>query len=194
MPRQLKHPAAATTRAKLLRRGVHVAPFFSPNGRLVLLAIDRGHLCVLIAEITGLSGRGTLCEGLRGCDLHVGLLEPCPSQGKIPFLNPGNDRALSRLLLPKGVHLAPWRVCIWDEATRCSSAAEVLLAIDERHRLVAQMTAALGQRESARRELSAFLDAATDAEGESAGDPSSGYVDPYDDGNPDDCCGEGWKR
>lgn len=132
-----KYPPALT---KLLRPGVHIAQFLSREGNLVLLAISKNSYLAGAAEPTHL--KSVLdAEGFRA-GTSAWILAPEPLQdNQLPFLNPGNAgpgvRALRRTLLLRGVHPAPWRICILNGNQICTCGQ--LLAIDGRHRLVATM-------------------------------------------------------
>lgn len=203
-------PQPTNRPSKLLQAGLHVAPFLSPAGRLVLLAISKNHhldVAVEIQQMTGCRRYGSDYEFnqadqsarfyARNC-LSAWSLEPQAEQhGYIPYLNPGNagpgHRALARIQLAPGVHLAPWSAS-WHGPAGGYRTIRPLLAIDEHHRLVAEMNALPEDVESARRELMAFLATPSDPDEIDTRGSVTTYVDPYDDGEPDDCCGEGWKR
>lgn len=214
-PRAGARSDAPNTR-NLLPAGLHVAPFLSPAGRLVVLAIGQGHYLQVAAEIQQMAGcrnanadNAFALTGQAGAFALAGqvtnppasalsewILEPQAAQGGyIPFLNPGNAgpgrRALARIQLAPGVHEAPW-LASWSR-WKGYRTIRPLLAIDADHHLVAEMNVLPEDVESARRDLAAFLAAPSDPDER---DPSADarYVDPYDDGEPDDCCGEHWKR
>ena len=166
---------------------MHVAPFLSREGRPLLLAITRGHYLVVAAEVQALRGvRGD--EGNRQ-GYRSSILLPRASTGEIPFLE-FQSESTRRRLFGRGVHRAPWRVT--DD-----TAGGALVAIDHRHRLVAEMAVpADTAEETVQRELEVILEAAEAAEAEAAQQPrpahppASGVEEWRDD--PDD--GEGWKR
>jgi len=205
MPKQSASPKSERAR-HLLRPGLHVAPFLSGSGRLVILAIGCRHILFAAAEVSGLKGRRPLFEDAFKTGGRMGrgmpawrLFNPDPTQGSMPpFLAPGNvglgPRTLRRILLAPGVHMAPWNTMVEVSGGKYR-AAQPVIAIDERHRFVAEMTAFPEDLDSARRDLLAFLNAPDDPDDESPNGPGGLYIDPYDDGYDDpDCCGEDWKR
>jgi hypothetical protein len=106
-----------------------------------------------------------------------------------------------RKLWARGVHRAPWRVLYGLTLTDVDCEVHIggaLVAVDARHRLVAEMVVPDAADEPAvQRSLEAILETVEESAGEGSEDGIStdGYVDPYDDGNPDDhWCGEDWKR
>ena len=134
--------------------GMHVAPFYSGEGKLLLMSV-----------------------GARGQLIALTSTDLSPAQVG------GSQWAT---LLECGVHYAPWRPA--------DGVGAVLVAIDQRHRLVASMTVSedagvIPACRVARCDLETIL-----AVVESA----APYHDPYDDGDDDDeggaICGEGWKR
>lgn len=199
---QRAHRAAeATTKAvgepvpsrKWLGAGVHVAPFLSHDGHIVLVAVDlRGHVAYMAG--CGEPKGGLVNGGMDGNEFtakseDIDLLDSgaeIMSALRGEYVEKQKDGRIENvygdsLLFVPGVHTAPWRP--WNQ-----SEGFCLLAIDHQHRLVAMMDAANPPAaRSARRELLAMLEAF-------APEP---YHDPYEDGyetDLDDGCGEGWKR
>lgn len=201
-------------RSKLWPEGLHIAPYLSPNGRFVLVALGRRSWFVVAAEVTSLAGsrQDGGDEPSSRCSARV--LEPSTNHaGMIPFISPYcaglRGRSLDALLWSRGVHAAPWRCCLTHAGKVLTG--RPLIAVDAQRRLVAEMLVPDGEDPAAvRRDLLAVLEATEadpDAQAETTpatspitaiDDGVQGYHDPYDDGNEDDddepICGEGWSR
>ena len=133
-------------RARLLvSSGVHVAPFLSHEGRLVLVAIEGDGILSGLGEVTAVTGGCTTeIAGRRFSEPAAWTLMPSVAR-QSPCID-------ARQMLGRGVHVAPWREPGPDSIT--------LLAVDSRHRLLGQMVVRDRVDEPAtRRELSAILDA-----------------------------------
>lgn len=102
--------------------GLHIAPFLSPSGGVVMISLDH-ELLMGIAEVTAAAP-----APLSGWGADARSYFPRDGANASVFSLVRDD-----CLLPAGVHNAPWPdECYWSTT---------LLAIDSRHRLVAQMTA-----------------------------------------------------
>lgn len=119
-------------RKKMLAQGYHVAPFFAPSGRLVLLAIDYGGRLLGMVEVARVSGR------------RDGLNDAAQFRAPLGLFN-------ERLLWGRGVHVAPW----WERPD-----ATTLVAVNAEGRLVGTMTAnSPDEVRGAWQDLAAVLDA-----------------------------------
>lgn len=119
MPRRPVDPAKYR-----IRRGLHVAPFLSESGNPMLLDLDAKGVPWFLVEITSAVAehRHELKDERHPCT-HT-LSDACGY-----YAREGLRRAYVNLW-PAGVHWAPWRGL---------DGGRELVAIDERHRLVATM-------------------------------------------------------
>lgn len=125
-------------RGRMLGPGYHVAPFLSPNGKLVLLAMDIGGRLLGMAEVTRMIGRHSR-EDARG---------RYTINDAAQFRSP--RESFGPRLWHRGVYVAPWRNAPADT---------VLVAVDGCNRLVATMTAnGPSEVPGVRRDLGALLD------------------------------------
>lgn len=210
------HRARATVSQQLLPAGIHVAPYLSSEGRLVLLAVARGGYLVAAREIArfadtpfeGRKGLAGVRVGQRGFDRASFVLEPCASQdGFLPFVWHGNGglrgRSLAATLWSRGVYLAPWRDFIRDLPE--SEGVQIIIArpwiaVDHRHRIVAEMAVPEGaDATQVRQDLLAILEIAEAAETPAASKPEpplESYTDGYGDDEDDSAedFGNEWKR
>lgn len=132
------------TRSNLLPVGPHIAPFLSPAGKAVLLAMDLGGRLLAMAEVSDLRGSHQQADvGLPG---GPGTIDDAASF--YAALEDWRGR-----FLPRGVHIAPWRTGMRRQVL-------TLLAVDSRGRLVAKMDAPSPRRVTeVERDLRAVLDA-----------------------------------
>lgn len=100
---------------KLLKPGLHVAPFLSESGAMVMLAVDQWHRLGIMQEIEGVS-RGRSPSGGRST----------PAGSDAEFFG-----AYKHPLHGEGVHLAAWKP--WEHHGK----GVVYLAVDDRHQLIA---------------------------------------------------------
>jgi hypothetical protein len=154
---------------------VHVAPYLSPSGRFVLIAIGELKFVMVSAEVSSLGclrGESTALHPDLG--YPTSILEPRSDRtgdGAIPFLMSlgalKGGRPLDALLWSRGVHLAPWR-----DAYQCGDElgyGRPMIAIDDRRRLVAEMMVPDGaDPEPVRRDLLAILEAVEERDAEPA--------------------------
>lgn len=152
--------------------GVHVAPFLSCSGRFILVAIGRAHLFMVAAEVAALEdGPGLGTSAHPDLSYPAWILEPQKTRTTngaiadigIPFLRSlgalNGGRPLDALLWSRGVHLAPWRNA-YDTGGELGH-GRPMLAIDGRHRLVAEIVLPDGaDPEPVHRDLLAILEAA----------------------------------
>jgi hypothetical protein len=113
------------TRPNILPVGPHLAPFLSPSGKAVLLAMDIGGRLLAMAEVAEL--RGTHRQPDIGLPGGPGTIDDAAS-----FY--GALKEWRGRFLRRGVHIAPWRSGLRREVL-------TLLAIDALGRLVARMDA-----------------------------------------------------
>lgn len=190
MPTKQQPVRKGRSRHRLWPSGVHIAPYLSPAGRFVLVAIGRPNYFVIASEVMSL--RGARSNGdPRGSCYTSWMLEPCePQDGLIPFLNPKNaglrGRALETLLWSRGVHLAPWQ-----GGYECGDTLGVgrpMIAVDAGHRLVAEMMVPNGgDAEAVRRDLLAILESVEASSETDDAQPAESWPD-------DDDEGETWRR
>lgn len=149
-------------------KGVHIAPFFSPSGALVLVTTRGDHVLQHLAEV-GQPDAGTVAALEEGPDETTSHGHPIHSCGARVFFAPG-------------LHRAPWI------PTEFPNEGITLLAIGEGSKLIASMDAAdLIAAKSATRELGVLYE---------MHGPAVPYSDGYgheDDDSAEDF-GEEWKR
>ena len=157
---------ATRGRSKLWPAGVHIAPYLSPTGRFVLVAIGEDSFVTVAAEVSTLEDhRSRATQGRPDIGYPTSILEPQPDgrrRGSIPFLGSlgalNGGRPLDALLWPRGVHLIPWR-----DAFQCGDElgfGRPMVAIDARRRVIAEMMVPDGaDPEPVRRDLAAILEA-----------------------------------
>lgn len=160
---------ASRGHSRLWSPGVHVAPFLSATGRFILVAIGRSNLLMVAAEVAALEdGRGLGTRVHPDLTYPAWILEPrrgadgAVADSTIPFLHSlsalNGGRPLDALLWARGVHLAPWRDAYDSEGELAYG--RPMLAIDTRHRLVAEMVLPEdGDPDPLRRDLLEVLDA-----------------------------------
>ncbi len=112
--------------------GPHIAPFFSPDGKAVLLAVDLGGRLLAMAEVAHLLGSHQQPDAM-------GLPDGVAATGPLGVMDDAGSfyRALDGWrgrFLRRGVHIAPWRSGLQHKVL-------TLLAVDSRGRLVAKMDA-----------------------------------------------------
>ncbi len=163
---EAKTPARrAKPKNKMWAEGVHIAPFLSPAGRLVLVGIGRPHYVMVVLEATALEGSqgngGDVPWNMKNRLYAASSLQPfCNAEfgGSIPVLTHLSRRAHAALLWPRGVHFAPWR-----SSYMCGAElgfGRPMIAIDKRNRMVAEMIVPDGEdTEVVRAILTATLEA-----------------------------------
>lgn len=164
--------------------GLHVAPFLSRDGNVLLAAIDgEGALGALVECGRPTGGKDGSCgnnfSGREAIELTNEADVVWDVLTGVPNCTTGNPAPKYGFKpLGRSVHHAPWRP--WD-----MSEGHHLMAIDHQHRLVASMEAVNPPAaRDARRKLMTLL-------GLLAPEP---YHDPYDDGECDDDVGDSWNR
>lgn len=181
--RQSSPAASAPVGDFTVPAGMSLAPFLSSEGEPMVLAIGRGYALLLMAAVETRGG----WNYVRDEDERIVRQTLRPDTP----LGPSVEHFTK--LLPEGVHAAPWRPHGHPDGG-------AWVVIDRDHRLVAIMDYdSLSAARSARQDALALLDMAREryCTTEPLPDaPSSGWRDPYNDGNKTDIddCGEDWKR
>lgn len=129
-----------TSKPALLPPGLHVAPFLSREGALVLIALDYGSELRYMVSVTAAEGAVTLEQPFNGRKRVVDAARHFVpnAEGAVSAADYMSNR------LTAGVHLAPWTV---------DTVRNQWIAIDAGGRLVAMM-----RGDTAPRELSTLAD------------------------------------
>jgi hypothetical protein len=177
--------------------GIHVAPYLSPSGRLVFVALSREGYLEIAAEATQLTGARRGQGGKIPAHRKYGspgawILEPSENHDDLPPFIALRLRKRERaaLLWDRGVHLAPWFTSADCGDAHCWG--RPMVAVDARHRLVAEMLLPDGEDpEPVRSALLAVLEA---NEGSTPVYRDSIESEDSEDDDDDDSEGEAWKQ